>query len=180
MAAKKKKTVKKKASSQTVPMHPATAADLVIKPPKQIHIDDPNLSPEERQVANTVREFHIAERTLELFLNENEKTMSVYTALIDERNQKLQAAEQLVRALSVTIDEFTLAGQAITYDAYELYKRVGPEKFTSIGGSVDTQTVYNIPKEKIEIAAALNAITPDDVLAVRKVTTRYHIPKAKG
>jgi hypothetical protein len=181
MAAKKKKTAsRKKSPAQNQRTQPATVADLVVRPPKQLHIDDPNLTAEERQVANAVRELHIAGRTIEMFVAEHKDVMATYTGLADEYNQKLQLAAQLVRAMNVAIDEFTVAGQPIAYDAEALYRRIGPEKFAQIGGSYTQQTVYEIPREKIESAAALNMISPDDVLAVRTVSTRYHMPKAKG
>jgi len=97
-------------------------------------------------------------------------------ALQEELNTKLQAADKVVRARSVSCGDFALYQFQVKYNAEELLQAVGRDKFLQVGGEMSTQTVYGVEKKRVDAAIASGAIPPEVAARVRVTTPRYHKP----
>jgi hypothetical protein len=96
--------------------------------------------------------------------------------LIEDYNDKLEAAGKAVASRGVDCGDFTKLSEATTFDADKLYEIIGHDKFLTIG-SVATKQVFTVNKKKAEIAI-LNGVIPEDAVdEVRKITPRYSKPK---
>ncbi len=163
---------KKKASKATGSTNPLSGKRLIAA--------DPTLTEPERAVVRTVQDFEVAEKTITLFEEEHADVFGVYKQLIEERNQKLQAAETAVRGLDVSCGPFDRYTESILYDAAILFQHLGSRaKFLEVGGSINTETVYSIDRERVEVAIKTGAIPANVVPAFKKVSSSYHTPKLK-
>lgn len=149
---------------------------------KTLHATDANLTPQERSVLEAVQRFEEAEKTIALFEQDPAyaPVMKAYKQLIEERDQQLQVAEHLVRALEVSCGPFLRTHVTIKHDPEALFTALGPQQFLAVGGTMNTETVYKVDKERVEIAIKTGAIPAAVVPSFRKETPAYRVPSAKG
>jgi hypothetical protein len=164
MAAKKAASKKKAASASSG---------------KKLLSSDPTLTDQERQALEAVRQFEISEKTIQIFKDDNQQLMAEYDALIEERNQKLEVADQLVRGLDVSCGPWDRYTASVRYNADALFQHLGRTQFLNVGGSINTQTVYDLDKERVEIAIQTGAIPANVVPAFKTESPSYHAPKKK-
>jgi hypothetical protein len=145
MAAKKKAASRKKAPSDAVPADAKASG-------KVLSYGDPNVTQEEWAVIQAVREFEVAEQTLAMYEEEHKAIFSEYRELIEERNQKREAADKMVRGKDVSCGPWKRFTETIKWDPDELYQRLGRNNFLAIGGTIGTELVYSIDKDKAELA----------------------------
>lgn len=179
MAAKKKKSASPGAGA-VLPAPPTTGTNP--SKGKTLHPTDPNLTQQERSVLSAVQRFEEAEKTILLFEQDPQyaPVMTAYKQLIEERNQQLQVAEHLVRALEVSCGPFQRTHVTVKHDPEALHTALGRDQFLAVGGSVNTQTVYTVDKERVEIAIKTGAIPAAVVPTFRKETPAYSVPKPKS
>jgi hypothetical protein len=163
-------TTKKKASK---PAATATSQKSTLLP------TDPSLTPAEAAAVQAVQEFNTAEKVVALFEQENERVMAEYRALLDEREQKRQEADKLVRGLDVSCGPWKRYTETIRYDESALFQIVGKAKFLEIGGVIGTTSTYSIESSRIELAISTGTIPPATVNEFKKVTPMYRAPKPK-
>lgn len=139
-----------------------------------------NLTDQQRAVVEAVHEFEVAERTIAMYEEENASVFATYKELIEERNQKRQAADKLVRALDVSCGPWDRYSERVKWDPDALYQGLGKDGFLAIGGSISTETVYKIDKDRVEQAYKAGSIPANVVTAARAVSPSYHAPEVKG
>jgi len=113
---------------------------------------------------------------LEAFKSQHEAVFNQYEQLVTEYNQKLEAADKLVRQLGISCGPFDLYQFGTSYDPKALYDAVGHDRFLQVGGSVHTEKVYKIDKVKVEVAIQQNQIPAEAIDAFKTVAPRYHKP----
>jgi hypothetical protein len=138
-----------------------------------------NLTQEEFAVVSAVREFEVADQTVAMFEEEHAAIFETYKDLIEERNQKREVADKLVRGRDVSCGPWKRYSESVKYDAFALYQTLGRDKFIEIGGAIGTEMVYSIDKDRAEMAFKTGNIPAHAIEAVRKVTPSFHAPKAK-
>ena len=173
MATKKRAASKKAPASDTSP-----AADGKTSG-KTLTYGDPNVTQEEYVVIQAVREFEVAEQTLSIFEEEHKAIFTDYRELIEERNQKREAADKLVRGRDVSCGPWKRYTETIKWDPDELYQRMGRDNFLAIGGTIGTELIYTIDKDKAELAYKAGNIPKTVAETARKATPSFHAPKAK-
>jgi hypothetical protein len=138
---------------------------------KQIETVDPAAVPE-------VIEFLNAQGALEDFKASYPELFATLQELTDKYNSTLEQADKVLRGQGVGCGPFHLKHFAVKYDAEALYNAVGRDQFLAVGGKIETQTVYDVDKGRLEAAVAQRRV-PDEVIAeVRKETPTYNKPKA--
>jgi hypothetical protein len=113
---------------------------------------------------------------LEAFKTQNSMVFDQYEQIVGEYNQKLEAAEKMVRQLGVSCGPFDLYQFNTSYDPKALYDTVGHDRFLQVGGSVHTEKVYKVDKAKVEVAIQQGRVPPEAIEAFKTVSPRYHKP----
>lgn len=144
---------------------------------KKLLASDPNLTADERAVIQAVKEFETTEKSIALFKQDNGQLMEEYGALLEEREQKRQAADKLVRALDVSYGPWDRYQERTSYNVDALVQLIGKKKFMEIGGTESTAIEYSIDGQKIELAIASKVIPAEIVPDVKTVSPSYHAPK---
>lgn len=102
-----------------------------------------------------VQEFLTAESELKEFVAQHDKVFDQYRSLVERRNAALENADKAVRATKG--DEcgpFKVSRTTTEYKPEILYEELGRETFLQLGGKIDTKTVYDIDKTRVEAAIA--------------------------
>lgn len=147
---------------------------------KKLNPHDPALTEKEREALQAAREYEGALRVLDMFKIENSAIFQNYAQLLDEVEQKRQVADKLLRSLNASYGPWELFSEQRSYDAQALYNLVGEQRFLELGGRISQQTVYEIDKEKAEIAINAKKIPTEAVDSVRKITPKYRSPKPQS
>ena len=127
-----------------------------------------------------VKEFQQAKYMLEQFRAQNPQFFEAYDRFIDDYNQKLQAADKVVRAHQVKCGDWDLYQQYTVYDATKLCELLGEERFMDIGGTIQQQKKYSVDNKSLEMAVAQNKVAKDIMDLCTTVTSKYHAPKKIG
>lgn len=147
------------------------------KPGRKLVPGDPSLTTKEKEAIVAVKEFEVTERVLDLFKIENGQTFKIYGELLDEREQKRQVAEAAIKSVDASFGPWERFSEQKTYYPMAVYQHLGEKGFLELGGKLETETVYILDKEKIELAIAANKIPEEIIPEIRKVTPKYRSPK---
>lgn len=120
--------------------------------------------------------FEEAKLKLQRFREAYQDMFAMLEPLVEEYNDKLEAASKAVSARRVSCGDFSKISETVTYDADKLFELVGHDKFLTIG-AIATKQVFTIDKKRVELAIQAGSIGPDVVDEVRKITPRYSKPK---
>ncbi len=123
-----------------------------------------------------VVEFINADERLKEFRQEYDDVFQQYDAIVTDRNDKLEAAEKIVRAHEVSCGPFDLYSHQTKYDAQAFYDAVGREEFLKLGGNIQTVPKYDIDKKTFEAMVAQKKVAPSVVEVVVTVSPRYKVP----
>lgn len=123
-----------------------------------------------------VQEFLDVEQELNSFREQHTDVFEKFDELAAEYNQKLEAADKVVRAKKVSCGPWDLYQEQLRYDAKILFESVGRERFINVGGTMETQTVYGVEKTRIEASIKQGLIPTDVTNQFRKVSARFHKP----
>lgn len=123
-----------------------------------------------------VVEFLDAQDALNTFKEEYAEVFEQLSALAERYNSTLEQAEQACRTRKVTCGPFNLYQFVTRYDANALHDAVGRDQFLAIGGKIETQTVYDVDKGRLEASIAQKKISEEVVNQVRKETPNFHKP----
>lgn len=140
---------------------------------------DPDLDPSEKAAIKAIKQFETAEKTLDMFALEYPDVFKTYAELVEERNRTLQVADAAIRATGASFGPWQCYTEQKKYDAKAVYEHLGQAKFLEIGGAINTETVYSIDPQKIEVAIAAHTIKEAAIPDIKKVTPVYRAPKAK-
>lgn len=123
-----------------------------------------------------VAEFINADERLKEFKEEYKDVFEQYEAIVSDRNDKLEAAEKIVRAHKVTCGPFVLYQYQTKYNAQAFYDAVGRDDFLKLGGTIQTVPKYEIDKKAFEAMMAQKKIAPTVIEAVVETSPRYKCP----
>lgn len=134
------------------------------------------LKPEDVQ---EVADYETSLRVLDLFMDEHKDVMADYKVLVEESNQKLEKAAEIVRSRKVNCGDFHVHTTITKYDVDRLLSIIGQDNFLQIGGTSNTRVSWEIDKAKLELAAETGALDEETVEAVRTVSVSFKIPKPR-
>lgn len=123
-----------------------------------------------------VAAFEQAKAQLEAFREANPQFFQHYNALVEDYNQKLEAADKVVRAEGVACGSFDLYQSYTKYDWEKLYMAIGRERFLEVGGTIKNKKVLAGTSKTLELAISRSMVPPDVVEACTTIETRYHTP----
>jgi hypothetical protein len=123
-----------------------------------------------------VAHFEEAATRLRDFQQKHSSVFEEFSALANEYNDLLEAAEKATKALGVSCGSFELFQTTVAYDAQALYDLLGNDKFLSVGGTVSTQRVYNLDKTRVRAAIAKKDIPAESLEHFTKTTNKFHRP----
>ena len=118
-----------------------------------------------------------ADTKLKEFREQYADLFETYGQLVNDRNEKLENAEKVVRAHKVTCGPFILYQYQTKYNAQAFFDAVGREEFLKLGGSVKTVPEYDIDRKQFDAFAAQKKILPSIVTAVVETIPKYQCPK---
>lgn len=99
-----------------------------------------------------------------------------YDEMVNDRNDKLEAAEKIVRAHKVTCGPFVLYQYQTKLNAQAFYDAVGRDDFLKLGGNIQTVPKYEIDKKQFEAFVAQKKIPQTVIDAVVETSPRYKCP----
>lgn len=123
-----------------------------------------------------VIEFIDARDALEEFKADHGEVFSQLQELTERYNTTLEQADKACRAGQVSCGPFDLYQFSIKYDAEALHNAIGRDKFLEAGGKIETKTVYDVDRGRLEACIAQNKIPADVVERVLKETPNFHKP----
>lgn len=126
-----------------------------------------------------VTEYEQAKASLQGFMQTHETIFETYETLVADYNQKMEAADKLVRSNEVSCSDWDLYSESTKYDPEALYNRMGREGFLQAGGSLETVTKFGIDKKRFDAAVTRGEVPKEIAGEVRTVSPRYHAPKSK-
>jgi hypothetical protein len=127
-----------------------------------------------------VAEYNEAKEMLQAFCEANENTFKYYDTLVENLNQKLEAADKIVKSEGVSCGDWELYQYATKYNAIALYEALGREQFLKVGGKLEKITNYAVDKVKIQSAIASKAISKEIADQVVSKNPMYHSPSRIG
>lgn len=123
-----------------------------------------------------VVDFIDARSALDDFRAEHAAVFGQLQALTERYNSTLEQADKACRARQISCGPFQLYQFSTKYDAEALYNAVGRDQFLTIGGKVETKTVYDVDRNRLEAAIAQNKLPTEVVEAVRREVPSFHKP----
>jgi hypothetical protein len=130
-----------------------------------------------RESVPEVAAFEEAAAQLAQFRAANQQVFDEYEERARDLNQKMQAADKVVRSKQVSCGSWEWYQTQVSYDADALYEALGREKFMQVGGKLQTTTKRSVDKTKVEAAIARKDIPQKVVEHIKKESPRYHAPK---
>lgn len=124
-----------------------------------------------------VAAYEEAKQMLDAFRAVNEQVFSTYADLVDDLNQKREAADKVVRAQEASCGDWDLYQYQTKYDAKALFEALGRDGFLAVGGKLKKVTEYDVDKAKVKMAISSKQIPEEVAEAVVTVSPRYHAPK---
>jgi len=125
-----------------------------------------------------VAEFQQSKEMLQAFRDANPEFFQHYDALVDDYNQKREAAEKAVRAEGVKCGDFDAYQSFKKYDWKKLLTSVGRDRFLEIGGWVKNKKEAGGDSKALEIAITKGLVSQELVDDCATVETRWHVPPA--
>jgi hypothetical protein len=110
------------------------------------------------------------------FMDSNPDFFRYWDELVAEYNDRVQAADKVVRARGVSCGPFELYQHQTKYDAEYLYQRFGRENFLELGGKLETVEKRSVDKKRVDIAIQTGKIPAEDAPHIRVQSPRYHAP----
>lgn len=123
-----------------------------------------------------VAAFTETQARIRAFKESNPEFFRYWDELIADYNDKLTAADKVVRARGVSCGDWDRYQEATTYDAEYLYTRFGRESFLELGGKLETIEKRSVDKKRVDMAITAGRIPPEEAGQVKKVGPRYHAP----
>jgi len=112
----------------------------------------------------------------EAFKTANPEFFEYLNAVTEEYNSALEDAEKAVKSRQVSCGEFVLYQFATKYKPDILFQALGHDRFLAAGGVVQTKTVYEVDKTRVDSAIASGVIPPAVADQVRIKEARFYKP----
>ena len=133
--------------------------------------------------AGSISEVAALEQTkerLKKFMADNAQLFEWLNQLIEEYNDRLQAADKAVRARQVSCGDFELGSFQTKYDWDYMYERYGRDEFLERGGKLETVQVKSGDKKRVDLQIDSGKIAVEDAEHIRKKTPKFSGPKPIG
>lgn len=125
-----------------------------------------------------VMDFMSAEEVLEAHTEQFADVFRAYYQLVEERNQKLDAADKAIRARGVSCGPWKIKHTTVKIDWKSGHDILGRDRFLAdVGGEVSTISTYKGNKEHAKVAVKLGKVTADEALGFISYTPVYSAPK---
>lgn len=125
-----------------------------------------------------VVEFMQAQSDLEQFIQEHKDVYDELCRLAATRNDKLEAADKVVRPTGCSVGPFVKLSESKKINAEKLYEEIGADNFGKVGGYTETVVAYKVDRDRFLSMAFSNQIPAEIVEVVVKDAVSYSvIPK---
>ena len=114
---------------------------------------------------------------MKAFVESNEQLFQWWSELVEEYNDKLQAADKAVRARGVSCGDFAVGSYQTKYDFDYMYERYGREEFLERGGKLETVQTKSGDKKRIDLQIDSGKMAKEDAEHIRKKTPKVSSPK---
>jgi hypothetical protein len=111
------------------------------------------------------------------FVDSNAQLFEWWNELVEEYNDKLQAADKAVRARGVSCGDWSVGSYQTKYDWDYMYERYGRDEFLERGGKLETQQVKSGDKKRVDLQIDSGKMDPEDAGHIRKKTPKFSGPK---
>lgn len=136
-------------------------------PPAPQNDDDADLPVE-------VLAFIDAEEDYQAYKAANEGVIRNLIAFANARNAAFEAADKVVRSRAIEVGPFRFKTRPYTkVNTERAVAELGQEKFLALGGTVRTETVYELDARAVEIAIATNRLAPEVAKKFTEEQVRY-------
>jgi len=125
-----------------------------------------------------VQAFEDARAMLYAFREANPQFFQHYDALVEDYNQKREAADKAVRAADVSCGSWDQYQRYTAYDWEKLYEALGRERFIEAGGKIGSKKMFKGDVKRLEMAIAQGIVPKDVAEACTEIETKYHVPPA--
>lgn len=112
----------------------------------------------------------------EAFKAANPEFFDYLNAVTEEYNAAWEDAEKAVKSRQASCGDFILYQFATKYKPDILFQALGHDRFLAAGGVVQTKTVYEVDKTRVDSSIASGVIPPAVAEQVRVQEARYHKP----
>lgn len=117
------------------------------------------------------------QQRIQIVRDANAEFFQQYGELVEEYNEKLDAAIKAVRARQVSCGDIIKFQEAKKYDAEACYQYRGHQDFLSVGGKVRQIAQYDLDKRLYEAAHQAGQVSDEEYERVVSITPRYHKPE---
>ncbi len=125
-----------------------------------------------------VLDFAHAKAMIEEFRRNNPQFFQIYDALVEDYNQKREAADKAVRAAEVRCGDWDLYQRYAKVNPQKVYESVGRETFLEAGGTIINKREYKMDARMFELAVTRGLVPKEVVEACTTVESKYHAPPA--
>lgn len=123
-----------------------------------------------------VAAFEEVKQRLQAFRESNPDFFQFLEGLIEEYNDKLDAASKATKSKQVSCGDFDLYQWSTKFDAQVLYQALGHQKFLACGGKVNTVTQYEVDRTRMQSAIDAGVVPKDIADAAVSRSPRFHKP----
>lgn len=123
-----------------------------------------------------VQAFEEVKAILLAFREANPQFFQHYDALIEDYNQKREAADKAVRAADVSCGSWDQFQRYTSYDWEKLYEAVGRERFIEAGGKIINKKVFKGDAKRLEMAIAQGVVPKEVADECTDIESKYHSP----
>lgn len=114
------------------------------------------------------------------FMDDNAQFFQWWSELVEEYNDRLQAADKAVRARGVTCGDIVVGSYQTKYDWDYMYERYGRDEFLERGGKLETIQTKSGDKKRVDLQIDAGKIAKEDAEHIRKKTPKFSTPKPLG
>ena len=117
---------------------------------------------------------------MKTFMEANEQFFEWWNELVEEYNDKMQAADKAVRARGVSCGDWSIGSYQTKYDFDYMYERYGRDEFLERGGKLETIQVKSGDKKRVDLQIDSGKMAKEDAEHIRKKGPKFSGPKPIG
>jgi hypothetical protein len=141
--------------------------------------NSPDLDDGEKAAIVAVKAYERVDKAIRTFMSEHTKVFKPFAELLEKLEAKRMIADAAMRSTDASFGPWQRSEQR-TYDTVLLHELIGEEKFLELGGTVSEVPVYELEKDKLELAIVAEKIASTVVEKIRTITPKYRAPKARA
>jgi hypothetical protein len=149
------------------------------KPGRKLIPASPDLDESELAAIKAIKSYETVEKKISLFESEHSEIFKTYDEMLEDLERKRRVADPAIRSTDASFGPWQRLTEQRTYDTDALYSLIGEEKFLDLGGTVSQMPIFDLEKDKLEVAIAARKIPKSVVDAILKITPKYRAPKPR-